>query len=108
MKKFQALVKEVETAEVGGGLDEACQQLQQLVAELKLAKAALQQACAPPTKQRLVGAHARCSPQMLIGCYVPISIQISVLAMPILSGLLLLCCATATSTLSSALCRPFI
>lgn len=47
VKKFQALVKEVEAAPPGEGLDEACEQLQLLVAELKPAKASLQAACEP-------------------------------------------------------------
>ena len=54
MKKFQALVKEVETASPGEGLDESCEQLQQLVAELKPAKAILQQACALVMHSRLL------------------------------------------------------
>ena len=44
VKKFQALVKEVETAKPGAGLEEACTELQQLVAELKLPKNTLQDA----------------------------------------------------------------
>ena len=49
VKKFQALVTEVESAEPGPALDEACEQLQALVAGLKPAKGLLQQACAPRT-----------------------------------------------------------
>lgn len=47
-KKFQGLIKQVEKAKPGQELDDACQQLQAIVAELTPAKNLLKAACTPP------------------------------------------------------------
>lgn len=63
MKKFQGLVKEAEAAQPGAGLEEACEQLQALIAELKLPKAALQQSgeCETRSAKLQINTSAHCS-----------------------------------------------